>query len=67
MRIGTLKIGCNFFSQNFETFVGSLKDGRGKKKLKPGQFLQAPSRTRLSGFSEKTEMPNTASNPVVCR
>ncbi len=67
MRIGTLKTGWNFFSQNFETFAGSLKRWKGEKKLKPGQVLQGPSRTRPSGFSEKTKLPNTGSNPVVCR
>jgi hypothetical protein len=34
MRIGTLKTGWNFFSQNFETFAGSLKRWKGEKKIK---------------------------------
>jgi len=67
MRIGTLKTGWNSFSQNFETFAGSLKRWKGKKKKKTGQFLQGPSKTRPNGFSEKTELPNTGSTPVVCR
>jgi hypothetical protein len=31
MRIGILKTIWNFFSQNFETFAGSFKDGREKE------------------------------------
>jgi len=39
----------------------------GEKKIKLGEFVQGISRTKPNGFSKKTKLPNTGSNPVVCK
>jgi hypothetical protein len=56
MRIGILKTSYNFFHKILKPLLVFLKM-EGKKKKKPGEFLQGLSRTRPNGISKKLNCP----------